>query len=90
MEIKVVKKVLDANNEIAMQNRKMFSEKGVFTLNMMSSPGSGKTSILEQTLPMIAPEIKAAVIVGNICTTNDAMRIAATGIPAVQVNKDEF
>ena len=90
MEIKVVKKVLDANNEIARQNRKMFSENKVFTLNMMSSPGSGKTSILEQTLPMIAPEIRAAVIVGDICTTNDAMRIAATGIPAVQVNTDEF
>ena len=90
MEIKVVKKVLDANNEIAAQNRKMFSEKGVFVLNMMSSPGSGKTSILEQTLPVIASEIRAAVIVGDICTTNDARRIAATGIPAVQVNTDEF
>ncbi|MBL0732732.1 MAG: hydrogenase nickel incorporation protein HypB [Desulfosarcina sp.] len=90
MEIKVVKKVLDANNEIALQNRKMFSENQVFTINMMSSPGSGKTSILEQTLTMITPEIKAAVIVGDICTTNDAMRIAATGVPAVQINTNEF
>jgi len=90
MEIKVVKKVLDANNEIAMQNRKMFSENKVFTVNMMSSPGSGKTSILEQTLSMITPEIKPAVIVGDICTANDALRIAATGTPSVQINTDEF
>ena len=90
MKIKVVKKVLDANNEIAMQNRKIFSENRVFTLNLMSSPGSGKTSILEKTLLLIKPEIRAAVIVGDICTTNDAVRIASTGVPAVQINTDEF
>jgi len=90
VEIKVVKKVLDANNEIAMENRRLFSQKKVFVINMMSSPGSGKTSILEQTLSMITPEIKAAVIVGDICTANDALRIAATGTPSVQINTDEF
>ena len=49
-EIKIVRKVLDANDAIAQQNRKMFAEKGVFVLNIMSSPGSGKTAILEKTL----------------------------------------
>ncbi|MEE8551740.1 MAG: hypothetical protein V3S72_00415, partial [Desulfobacterales bacterium] len=49
-EIKVVRKILDVNDTIAQQNRKMFSKKGVFVLNVMSSPGSGKTAILEKTL----------------------------------------
>jgi hydrogenase nickel incorporation protein HypB len=90
MEIKVVRKVLDVNNRMAQQNRKMFTEKRVFVLNMMSSPGSGKTAILEKTLSYIAPEIRSAVIAGDICTTNDADRLAVTGVPVVQINTDEF
>ena len=90
MEIKVVRKVLDVNDTMAEQNRKMFSEKGIFVLNVMSSPGSGKTAILEKTLSFIMPEINSAVIVGDICTSNDADRLAKTGAPVVQVNTDEF
>jgi hydrogenase nickel incorporation protein HypB len=90
MEIKVVRKVLDVNEKMAAQNRKLFAEKGVFVLNMMSSPGSGKTMTLEKTLVKIMPEIKCAVIVGDICTTNDADRLVRTGAPVVQVNTDEF
>ncbi len=90
MEIKVVRKVLDVNDTMAEQNRKLFSEKGIFVLNVMSSPGSGKTAILERTLSFIMPEIKSAVIVGDICTSNDADRLAKTGVPVVQVNTDEF
>jgi len=90
MEIKVVRKVLDVNDTMAEQNRKMFSEKGIFVLNVMSSPGSGKTAILERTLSLIMPDIKSAVIVGDICTSNDADRLAGTGVPVVQVNTDEF
>ncbi len=90
MEIKVVRKVLDVNNIMAQQNRKMFAEKRVFVLNMMSSPGSGKTATLEKTLSYIMPEIRSAVIVGDICTTNDADRLAVTGVPVVQINTDEF
>lgn len=90
MEIKVVRKVLDVNNTMAQQNRKMFSDKRVFVLNLMSSPGSGKTSILEKTLSHIMPEIKSAVIVGDICTSNDANRLARSGAPVVQINTDEF
>lgn len=90
MEIKVVRKVLDVNDTMAQRNRKIFSEKGVFVLNLMSSPGSGKTSVLVKTLSQIMPEIKAAVIVGDICTSNDADRLAVTGVPVVQVNTDEF
>jgi len=89
-EIKVVRRVLDANDIMAQQNRTLFEEKGVFVLNLMSSPGSGKTTTLEKTLARIMPEIKCAVIVGDICTTNDADRLAKSGAPVVQVNTDEF
>ena len=89
-EIKVVRRVLDVNEKMAEQNRKMFTEKGIFVLNVMSSPGSGKTTTLEKTLVRIRPQIKSAVIVGDICTTNDADRLAVTGVPVVQINTDEF
>jgi len=90
MEIKVVRKVLDVNDTLAALNRKMFSEKKVFVLNLMSSPGSGKTTTLEKTLTRIRPDVKCAVIVGDICTSNDADRLAKTGAPVVQINTDEF
>ncbi|UCH86233.1 MAG: hydrogenase nickel incorporation protein HypB [Dehalococcoidia bacterium] len=89
-EIKVVRKVLDANDTVAAQNRKLFAEKGLFVINVMSSPGSGKTAVLERTLVEIGGEIPSAVIVGDICTTNDADRLARTGAPVVQINTDEF
>ena len=89
-EIKVVRRVLAANDIMARQNRKLFEEKNVFVLNMMSSPGSGKTTVLEKTLTHVMPDIRSAVIVGDICTTNDADRLAVSGAPVVQINTDEF
>ena len=89
-EIKVVRSVLDANNIMADQNRKLFAEKNVFVLNVMSSPGSGKTETLVKSLDLLRPDIKCAVVVGDICTTNDADRLAASGVPVVQINTDEF
>jgi hydrogenase nickel incorporation protein HypB len=89
-EIKVVKRVLDANDIMAQRNRDLFNEKGVFVLNMMSSPGSGKTTTLVKTLAKIMPEIKAAVVVGDICSTHDADKLAVTGAPVIQINTDEF
>ncbi len=89
-EITIVRKVLDVNDTIAEQNRQLFAEKGVYVLNVMSSPGSGKTSILEKTLLQLTPEMSCAVIVGDICTSNDADRLAASGAPVVQVNTDAF
>lgn len=90
MEIKVVRKVLDVNERMAQQNREYFTKQGIYVLNVMSSPGSGKTTLLEKTLARISPEFKSAVIVGDICTTNDAERLSKTGVPVVQVNTDEF
>ncbi|PIU50602.1 MAG: hydrogenase accessory protein HypB, partial [Desulfobacterales bacterium CG07_land_8_20_14_0_80_52_14] len=57
MEIKVVRKVLSVNERMAEQNRRLFSEKGVYVINIMSSPGSGKTALLEKTLSRIAADI---------------------------------
>ena len=89
-EIKVVRSVLDTNNIMADQNRKLFAEKKVFVLNVMSSPGSGKTETLVKSLALLMPDIRCAVVVGDICTTNDADRLSASGAPVVQINTDEF
>ncbi|MEW5910503.1 MAG: hydrogenase nickel incorporation protein HypB [Thermodesulfobacteriota bacterium] len=90
MEIKVVRKVLSVNEKMAEENREYFNRQGVFVINVMSSPGSGKTTLLEKTISRIASDISTAVIVGDICTTNDADRLARTGVQVVQVNTDEF
>jgi len=90
MEVKVVRKVLDVNDTMAAQNRNAFGKQGVFVLNVMSSPGSGKTALLERTLPHLSPDIRCAVIVGDVATSNDADRLAKSGAPIIQVNTDEF
>lgn len=90
MEIKIVKKVLDANLTVAEQNRKLFRDNRVFVINVMSSPGSGKTTLLEKTLTKLSSEIRAGIIVGDVSTTHDAERLARSGAPVVQVNTDEF
>ncbi len=89
-EIKVVRRVLDANDIMAAKNRELFASKQIFTLNVMSSPGSGKTTLLQKTLVQLMPEMRCAVIVGDICTTQDADRLALSGAPVVQINTDEF
>jgi hydrogenase nickel incorporation protein HypB len=90
MEIKIVQNILEVNNKTAEKNRKLFAEKGVFVLNVMSSPGSGKTATLEKTISFLMPEIKCAVMVGDICTANDAERLAKTGAHTVQINTEKF
>ncbi len=89
-EIQVVRRVLDVNDRMAEANRRMFAERGVFVLNVMSSPGSGKTTTLIKALERLLPGMRCAVIVGDICTTCDADRLAVTGVPVVQVNTDAF
>ena len=88
--IQVVRRVLDTNDIMADRNRKHFASHGVFVLNMMSSPGSGKTTTLQRTLQCLAAQLRCAVIFGDICTTHDADRLAASGAPVVQINTDEF
>ena len=78
--------ILAKNNRLAAANRELFAAKGLFVLNLVSSPGSGKTTILERTLTALQDTIRCAVIEGDQQTDNDAVRIAATGVPVKQVN----
>jgi len=78
--------ILAKNNRMAQGNRALFQEKGLFVLNLVSSPGSGKTTILERTLKDMSGACRPAVIEGDQQTDNDAVRIAATGVPVKQVN----
>jgi hydrogenase nickel incorporation protein HypB len=86
MKVTVVKNVLDANERIAAENRKLFDEKKIFVINLMSSPGAGKTSLVEKTIMALKDCYRIAVIEGDIQDTYDADRVAALGIPAVQIN----
>lgn len=88
MEIPVVRNVLEANDRIAIRLKQIFAEKKVLVLNLISSPGSGKTSLLERTLHDLKTEFRMAVIEGDLQTDNDAKRVAATGAKAVQINTD--
>ena len=85
-QIKVVKNILDANNRIAEENRNLFKEKGIFVINLMSSPGAGKTSFLMKIIPELSKKFKVAVIEGDIQNTYDAEQIAKLNIPVVQIN----
>lgn len=85
-EIKVVTNMLKSNNELTAQNRKLLDEKGIYVINIMSSPGSGKTSILEKVISKLKSEVRIAVIEGDLYTTKDAERIEAQGVPVVQIN----
>jgi hydrogenase nickel incorporation protein HypB len=85
-KIAVETDILSKNNRLARENRNLFFRKGVFVLNLVSSPGSGKTTILERTLHDLRQKFRFAVIEGDQQTDNDAVRIAATGVPVRQVN----
>lgn len=89
MKIPVVRKVLEVNETMAGQNKELFDRHHVLALNLMSSPGAGKTALLERTLSDLGPEMNMGVIEGDVQTTNDARRIAATGAPVVQINTDQ-
>jgi hydrogenase nickel incorporation protein HypB len=90
MEINIHKRILEKNETDADRNRAYFKENNVFVLNMMSSPGSGKTETLCKTLVHLMPEIRVGVIVGDVCTTNDADRLAVTNAKVTQINTDQF
>ncbi len=86
MEIKLVKKILEANELIASENRRLFREKGIYVVNLMGSPGAGKTTLLERTLENLGDKKRIGVIEGDIATSRDAQRIAHYAIPTVQIN----
>ena len=86
MEIKVMANILDKNDQIAHHIHNRLSERGIFVLNLMGSPGSGKTSLLEQTIAALKEEIHIAVIEGDLFTSKDAARIEGHGVPVIQIN----
>jgi hydrogenase nickel incorporation protein HypB len=83
--VKVERKVLAKNDELAAQNRDVFRRNAVFVINIVSSPGSGKTSILEQTFGQLKTKLHIAVIEGDVQTDFDAQRVAKFGVPVVQI-----
>jgi len=85
-KIPVVENIMNANEQLAAQNRARLDQAGVFAINMMASPGAGKTSMIEQTLKRLSSKIKVAVIDGDIATSIDADRAAAAGATAIQIN----
>ncbi len=85
-KITVVKNILDANDRIAEENRKIFDKEKIYVLNLMSSPGAGKTSLVERTISALQGKYKIGVIEGDIQGSSDAERIAKLGIPVVQIN----
>jgi len=85
-KIKIVTNILKTNDEITSKNKKMLEEKGIYVINLMSSPGSGKTSLLERIIAKLKNDINIAVIEGDIYTTKDAERIEAQGVPVIQIN----
>ena len=86
MEVRVMKNILGANDQVAAENRAMFAEKGVYVLNLMGSPGSGKTSVLEKTMERLKDKVRMAVIEGDLFTSKDAERIDRHGVPVIQIN----
>jgi hydrogenase nickel incorporation protein HypB len=86
MKVKVVTNILEANDRLAAENRKIFQDLGVYVINLMSGPGAGKTSILEQTIKGANGRIKLGVIEGDIAGDDDARRIESLGAPVVQIN----
>jgi len=85
-EIKIVMNILQRNDEITLINKKLLDDKGIYVINLMSAPGSGKTSLLELIIAKLKNDINIVVIEGDIYTTKDAMRIEAQGVPVVQIN----
>ncbi len=88
MKIKVDKNILAANEEYAEKNRQLLSQNSTLCFNMISSPGSGKTSILTKTITDFKEKIRIAVIEGDIQTDFDAKRISAAGARAIQINTE--
>ena len=88
MEIKIMKNILDRNQNKANEVRTLLASKKVLMVNIISSPGAGKTTLLERTLGEIVPKFRAGVIEGDITTDRDAQRLKKYNIPIVVINTE--
>jgi hydrogenase nickel incorporation protein HypB len=86
MKIKVLKDILGANEQIAAKNRELLDSNKVFAVNIMASPGAGKTSVVLQTIRALKDKVRIGVIEGDIASSIDAETVAKEGIPVVQIN----
>src|SRR5512147_63234 len=84
--ISVVENILSANDKLASRNRQFLEASGVFAINLMASPGAGKTSFILKTLEALQGRLKLGVIEGDLATSIDAEKAMAAGLPAVQIN----
>ena len=86
-KIQIVENILNANDQIAAENRQLLRQHGIFAINVMASPGAGKTSLILKTIQALSPTIRMAVIEGDTApVTIDAEKVQASGIPVVQIN----
>ena len=86
MKIKVLKDILGANEQIAERNRQLLDSNGVFAVNLMSSPGAGKTSLILATIGRLREKVKIGVIEGDVSSSRDAEIVSKEGVPVVQIN----
>jgi hydrogenase nickel incorporation protein HypB len=84
--VQIEQDILSKNNGFALANRRCFDERGIFALNLVSSPGSGKTTLLVKTIERLKGKLTISVVEGDQQTSNDAERIRATGVAALQIN----
>jgi len=84
--VSVVEEILSANDQLATANRARLDAEGIFAVNLMASPGAGKTSLITRTVEALKGELRIGAVDGDIATTIDADRIAALGVPTVQIN----
>lgn len=86
MKINVVQNVLEAGQAVAQANRRRMDEAGLLCINLLSAPGSGKTALLERTIPAVSPAKRCAVLAGDLQTTRDAERLGDLAVQVTQIN----
>ncbi|MDD4362604.1 MAG: hydrogenase nickel incorporation protein HypB [Atribacterota bacterium] len=88
VKIKIFSNIMKSNEDMALKNRKLFDDYQLPVINMMSSPGSGKTSVLEKTIDELGKNMQIAVLEGDLQTDRDAQRIGKYGVQVAQINTD--
>jgi hydrogenase nickel incorporation protein HypB len=86
MEVSVVRDILNANDQVAAENRSLLAARGVTAVNIMASPGAGKTSVIAATAERLPADLRPGVIEGDLASSIDTDALLARGIPAVQIN----
>ena len=88
MEIKVLKNILDANDQMALQNRKLLASKKIMMINVWASPGAGKTTTMLRTAEALKGKARMAVIEGDVASSIDTVKLTESGVTAIQINTD--